>query len=594
MACSREPQFVGARRAACAACDFNVAGVCTELKRQRPEKPAIIEIGIQLPRSYCPVGKWDRVATAPPAVYQIQTACRRCGNVLDVVGGLCISCRNGDWIRRNNKKLGVRSRMRPSDRAIADERAVPLKISAIAADDRGIPPGVIVGLVTFGQPHKVYTCVRTLFERYPNARLIVACNGEPRFDASKVDVPSTGSMRVLELPFDCGLARCRNEITRASTEPFILYLEDDFVFDERANLAAMHDILTSSPDIGVVGALHEMHYRAPTKQGMPSGLHYTMQRFMHDLPVLKTPSGSRYRCVEFVSNFAMFRREMLDEFPWAEQCKVGEHIEYYLRQKHSGRWIIAHTMDSQIGHDRPRRTAAYLKHRNRATEVRAAVRKQWANRSTPTQLGNPDPHCVIIATVGRCGSSMLAGVVDRLGFPMFIRPVPTSWQNVRGYFEDETFRQLCRRIRRGDLPATHEVDRWIHHRNCTRPRWGIKAPTLPLVWPQIAGLSWPRRTSVIAIDRSDAEILRSLDRAGWGSTPAGNRRWLNRGRKSLVRFFGDAEQRGWPILECTYDFFLANPTEATQAIAMFLGVSQQSKVAHAADFIEPGLRHFAA
>ena len=52
--------FIRARAAICSVCESNVQGVCTELKKQYPDRDAIIEIGIPKPESHCPKQKWSK------------------------------------------------------------------------------------------------------------------------------------------------------------------------------------------------------------------------------------------------------------------------------------------------------------------------------------------------------------------------------------------------------------------------------------------------------------------------------------------------------------------------------------------------------
>jgi len=585
--------YIEERTQKCDECEYNVEGVCVKLreifKERKINKLALISVGVKLPHSYCPIGKWDRVSREPKRpTYNITQSCKLCGNLIGVTKGICKGCEVERDINKRNRRLGV-IRQSETPPHVKNGLATVRLLPPIEPDSNGISSNITIGIVTFNQPHKIGTCVKSVFSRYPLATVIVADNGTLRFNGADIEVPEGGSLKVLPLPFDCGLSKCRNELALQMETPYLLLMEDDFIVDERCDLRPMLDILRSSPEIGIVGGNHEHSYRAKRVYSVPEGVHYIKQKRLPNLPVISTPSGTPYQCVEFCSNFALFRRECALEQQWAEECKVGEHIEYYVRSKDNNRWIITHTKQSQIGHDRGRRTAHYTDYRKRAYRIRREVLAKWRGRATPTRLNVP-PICVIVATIGRCGSSMVAEIMDHLGYSMAIRSTPTQWQSPRGYYEDETIRQICEDIiQKKKQKYVKEFNTAILRRNHTQTHWGIKQPRLLSIWSRVKNCSWPEDTRVVVIDRDEDEILKSMKRAKWASSSP--EAWVKNQKKLLQKMIQNTQERGWQIQRLTYEQFLLSPLEQTQILCHFIG-GDNNKIQAASKFVDPTLNHF--
>jgi hypothetical protein len=132
----------------------------------------------------------------------------------------------------------------------------------------------------------------------------------------------------------------------------MLLFEDDFVVDARCRVESMQDVLISDERIGVVGG-------AVSRMGISSHRERVWPRMFAPggtIPVGRTDVHSSRRGVPYVvcdwiSNFALFRRQMLIDHPWNERLKVREHADHYHGIRRAGKWLVAHTDASTIGHD---------------------------------------------------------------------------------------------------------------------------------------------------------------------------------------------------------------------------------------------------
>ena len=446
------------------------------------------------------------------------------------------------------------------------------------------PRSVTVGITAFDRPDKLRRCLTSLWARYPSARVIVADNGCQHVDAATL-CPKNGTVRYVKLPYDAGLSACRNAIVDRLETPLLLLMEDDFVVDERCNLDAMLDVVTAHPDIGVCGAMHEMSYRSSVKAATPCGFFGTDVVFLRS-PAHHAPRGTKFHMAEFVSNFALFRREFLATHRWKNDLKVGEHIEFYLRVRREGRWLVAFTGESQIGHDREGRDSDYKAKRGRAHKLRNQAIDEYrsdCNRPIPPA----ESRCVIVATCGRSGSSLLSGILDRLGVQMANQFVPPHPANPKGYYEDQAFHELLSGKRQCDFAKLFQSV--VDIRCATRPLWGVKAPRFVSRWSELTGIQWPDDVRVIQTLRDPKQIAKSIERVGWSSLAEAKQSVAHRLR-GMRRFLPEARARGWPVMPVEFDDLIHRPEQSVQAIVEFLDLHPTDEQFESAiGFVEPAL-----
>lgn len=99
-------RIIRIRSATCAKCKFNSDGVCIVTKEAHPDRPALIEVGIQNPLNRCPLPtpKWlEANASIGP------TACVRCHRETSEVdeSGVCIWCHSDDDCNQRNAAKGI-------------------------------------------------------------------------------------------------------------------------------------------------------------------------------------------------------------------------------------------------------------------------------------------------------------------------------------------------------------------------------------------------------------------------------------------------------------------------------------------------------
>ncbi len=508
--------------------------------------------------------------------------------ILPVVNHRLSVCRTNDCGRFDNFRNGTRCMDLP------DPCQLPAKVASgwtcplghhhtHGIEREQLDTRITIGITAFDRPVKLTACLESIWYRYPNANVIISDNGTDHVDAAAL-CPSTGSVETIILPFDSGLSAARNAIRDSLQTEFLLVMEDDFIVDERCNLAAMLDVLDTCLDVGAVCGLHEDGYRSELKGGEAFGLRGN--RFVPiSTPTHHTPSGTPFQIVEFAINFALFRREFASVHRWDNALKIGEHLEFYLRVRDADDWLVAFTPASRIGHDTLGRTDHYLQYRRRAVEMRKPVLEKYKNAGPP-RIPVEKSQCTIVATPGRSGSSLLSSMLMALGLKMFYRPVPTNaHENANGYSEDLAWYQSLRR----DHVSLESLQLLIDLRSVTQSRWGVKAPQLTDHWPGLQSLAWPSDTRIISITRPIQQITESMDRAT--RRPQGsNDQWVAQRIAAHQRMVASNE---FPILHVTYDDLIESPRDSVSRIASHLGlIVSRSQSRSAISLVDPTLRHF--
>lgn len=194
---------------------------------------------------------------------------------------------------------------------------------------------------------------------------------------------------------------------------------------------------------------------------------------------------------------------------------------------------------------------------------------------------------VVILTVGRSGSSMLANVLVELGIYMGTSFKPADENNELGYWEDPAFGWVNRRLISewyAPIPEFWDIDsrlsktmrRLVQVRNQQHQIWGWKDPrTLHTIGHWKPLLDNPR---FICLWRDDEAVIASYVKY-WGEREDVVRSIVLRGRNRLSQFEADHE-----CLSLQYEKLLADRN--VKEIADFVGVPYQEQVR---DIIRPEL-----
>jgi glycosyltransferase involved in cell wall biosynthesis len=182
---------------------------------------------------------------------------------------------------------------------------------------------------------------------YPDIRIIVA-------DDSAKPHSITGAEHLL-MPYDSGVSAGRNLALSKVDTPYVVTLDDDFIFNDRTQLSKWLEILENNTEIDIVGGQVDGH---PQYQ---SSLHIEDNAL-----IFKPNPRSRLRNFDLwdiVLQFWMGRTEKIRGIGgWSALFKTCDHIPFFCRAL--GKLNIVYTPGIVTGH-MPIRDQNYFNHRNK-------------------------------------------------------------------------------------------------------------------------------------------------------------------------------------------------------------------------------------
>jgi GT2 family glycosyltransferase len=182
----------------------------------------------------------------------------------------------------------------------------------------------------------------------------------------------------INLPYDCGLGKGRNELVGHVKTKYTLLLDDDFIFTEDTKLEIFKDILDKNEDIGVVGGMmyienNELHFEGKLKRKGEELI------FGREVGKYKKGDGYKYALCDYVLNFALFKTELFDSCQWDDRLKIaGEHTDFYLNLLKT-RWKVAYTPDVTAIHA-PTMNSDYKNFRKRTEFLKMMMNKHKLKR----------------------------------------------------------------------------------------------------------------------------------------------------------------------------------------------------------------------
>ncbi|HYC56135.1 MAG TPA: glycosyltransferase [Candidatus Binatia bacterium] len=253
-------------------------------------------------------------------------------------------------------------------------------MAAESSRSRASLGSVDIIIKTFLRPDCLRRLVDSILSRYPDACVSIADDGNPDQPTLEYyeDLRRRGH-QVLLLPFHVGTSAGRNALVDATSRPFLLLLDDDFVFTEQTRVESLVEVLEADPNIGVASGallddgitLRRYEHRLRLEDGI---LHYD--------PILSAPrtiAGHACLDADIVLNFALFRREVFADVRWDHELKTVEHTDFFLRLART-RWRVVHVEGVLADHHR-QAPADYQRYR---TDLRsdAIVRRKWGIEAT--------------------------------------------------------------------------------------------------------------------------------------------------------------------------------------------------------------------
>ncbi|MFT7582604.1 MAG: glycosyltransferase involved in cell wall biosynthesis [Myxococcota bacterium] len=222
---------------------------------------------------------------------------------------------------------------------------------------------------TFRRPASLRRLVGSIQRYYPDARVNIADDGDP--DAATeayYEALERDGHTVHRLPFDVGVSAGRNHLVSVTRRPFLLVLDDDFVFSAETRLEMLLAVALARPDAAVIAGRVEDICEDPALRPVDRGprrFWLDRRRMLHLLPATATESVAGHRCyvADMVANFGLFRRVALQDVAWDPALKLYEHLDFFLGLA-SHPWRVLLVDQVRVGHVLAVPKAAYREYRH--------------------------------------------------------------------------------------------------------------------------------------------------------------------------------------------------------------------------------------
>lgn len=219
---------------------------------------------------------------------------------------------------------------------LAAERVLDVLAGTRRGADDGLAEQVTAVVKTFERPRVARRLIRSIRRFYPELRIIVV-------DDSREPTRFEGVENV-HLPYDSGVSVGRNEALRRVETPFVLVLDDDFIFTRHTALTGPFRTIVAHSGIDILG-------------GQVIDLPLYVMHDYHSAPLFDTGAAPRRRpgtliaglpVLEKVPTFFIGRTERIRTVRWNPQLKRLDHADFFSRARGTlttvldGRWKVLH------------------------------------------------------------------------------------------------------------------------------------------------------------------------------------------------------------------------------------------------------------
>jgi hypothetical protein len=177
----------------------------------------------------------------------------------------------------------------------------------------------------------------------------VADNGEKDY-RSVYAGPHDFEIDVSFLPYDCGIAKCRQKIVEECTEPYLWVGDNDMEFTAETDLKTLKAILEANPDLGGVSGwlLEGNTVRAGARNlELHNG---TAIKEAVDAPDIES-NPYPFARFDFIPQAGLFRTEIYEDYSYDPELRNTEHLDFFIGHQQT-QWDFASTPAVLIKHNR--------------------------------------------------------------------------------------------------------------------------------------------------------------------------------------------------------------------------------------------------
>ena len=190
---------------------------------------------------------------------------------------------------------------------------------------------------THERPGSLDLLVNSIRQYYPTINVLIG-------DDSKKPTYTTkqNNIKYFPLEYDFGLSASRNYLVEQSTTPYVMSLDDDFVFTNATKIEKLYQFLLNHGEFDLAsGSLYtDTNSELYDYAGLINieGDNFKLVRGDRGIII---DSDNHCKLVDIVANFFMAKRDKLNQVKWDPILKLGEHQDFFLRAKQESMKVAA-------------------------------------------------------------------------------------------------------------------------------------------------------------------------------------------------------------------------------------------------------------
>ena len=183
-------------------------------------------------------------------------------------------------------------------------------------------------IVTFLRDEYLFVCVESLLTQYPDINIII---GDQNPSKEKKERFEAQGIRYVELEYDCGLCKARNELVKLVNTDYVLIGDDDFMYTGTAKVDRMLALIENHKEIDLIGG-------RITEGGVVKNYQGFIEEYPGHFIYKKLESTSDGVVpVDLTFNFFVAKTAAVRATQWDEQIKVAyEHSSFFIDFKRAG------------------------------------------------------------------------------------------------------------------------------------------------------------------------------------------------------------------------------------------------------------------
>lgn len=235
--------------------------------------------------------------------------------------------------------------------------------------------GYSIILATFLRPEKLEKCLHSISNLHIKPeKVVVGDNGKPTKRKDKIysKYKKCINLEVVNLEFDAGLSKARNEAFKKTNTDYVLLIDDDHYLP--TNIYEIREVLDENHLIGGVSPFWEENGEIRCGAADLQIGDVIIKGVFQKKKLNRTSSGIGFYNYDMIPNTTMFKKSCLSDYLWDEFFIIGgEHADFYITHKKMRKWKFAVTPDYIIIHDKNMNNVEYVENRTNVNKIKRSM-----------------------------------------------------------------------------------------------------------------------------------------------------------------------------------------------------------------------------